>query len=223
MSGAFVVEQVPEAASLRQVPLGLAGSVALHAALIAALFLLTPLRSFVVPEPPAISVDLIPMEAGDAPTAPPELAAPAPAEATAPGAPERGVGGIYFATKLYAARLLDTPEMANVRRNLRTLADSERVIQLCNIEALEQIRRAAPQYDPDTLVSYAMADPIQAGLVLTAMGGAFRSRRQWYNVSFECEAAPSLDGVASFMFKLGALIPQSEWDAHKLNAEDSAE
>ena len=57
----------------------------------------------------------------------------------------------------------------------------------------------------------------------TAMGGAFRSRRQWYNVSFECEAAPTLDGVASFMFKLGDAIPESEWDAHNLNAEDSAE
>ena len=223
MSGAFVVEQVPEAAAMRQVPLGLAGSVALHAALIAALFLLTPLRSFVAPEPPAISVDLIPIEAGDAPTAPPELAAPAPPDATAPGAPQRGVGGIYFATRLYTARLLDTPDMEGVRRNLTTLADSERVIQLCNIEALEQIKLAAPQYDPDTLVSYAMADPIQVGLVLTAMGGAFRSRRQWYNVSFECEAAPTLDGVASFMFKLGDAIPESEWDAHNLNAEDSAE
>ena len=113
--------------------------------------------------------------------------------------------------------------MATVRRGLSSFADRERVAQLCNIEALEQIRLAAPQYDPDTVVSYAMADPFSSGLMMTALGGAFRSRRQWYNVSFECQAAPTLDGVTSFAFKLGGVIPESEWEAHDLNAEDKVE
>lgn len=226
MSGAFTVEQVPEAAAARQVPFGLAGSVALHAGLIAALFVLTPLRDFVVPEPPAISVDLIPLSVPEpeaVPEAPPQLAAPAPAAETDPGAPVADADGTFHATTLYTARLLDTPEMATVRKGLTSFADSERVTQLCNIEALEQIRLAAPQYDPDTMVSYAMADPISSGLMLTAMGGAFRSRRLWYNVSFECVAAPTLDGVTSFSFKLGEAIPESEWEEHYLNAEDKVE
>lgn len=217
---------------------GIAGSVALHAGLLAALFLLTPVRSFIAPEPQAISVDLVPFsvferEPGPVPQAiaPPELAVPlgdVPAEhATpaepAPGAPSRDADGTYRATRLYAATMLAQPDMAQVRRGLATVADSEKVMQLCNIEALEQIRLAVPQYDPDTMVSYAMAMPITSGLLLTALGGAFRSRRQWYNVAFECEAAPGLDGVTSFSFKLGALIPESEWEEHYLNAEDKVE
>ena len=228
MSGVFMADRVPEAAVLRQMPLGLAGSLAFHAALVAALFLLTPLRDFVVPEPPAIAVDLIPSIADEpspapVPEAQPQLAAPAPAEQAEPGAPVLEADGNFHATKLYTRQLLDTPAMATVRKGLTAFADSERVMQLCNIEALEQIRLAAPQYDPDTMVSYAMAQPIQSGLMLTALAGAFRSRRLWYNVSFECVAAPTLDGVASFAFKLGDAIPESEWEEHYLNAEDKVE
>jgi hypothetical protein len=226
MDGASGADVVPEAAAVRRPPLGVAGSVALHAALLAALFLLTPLRSFVAPEPSAISVDLIPLSATEPEPetpAPPQLAAPTPAEAAEDGAPAQAADGSFRATRLYTGQLLTTPAMASVRRDLKTLAGSERVVQLCNNEALEQIRLAAPQYDPDTLVSYAMADPLQTGLMLTAMGGAFRSRRQWYGVSFQCIAAAGLDGVESFSFRLGEAIPESEWEEHNLNAEDKVE
>ncbi len=227
--------------SLRRLPMGFAGSVALHTALLLALFLLTPLRNFVAPEPQAISVDLIPFsvlvpDPEPAPpvevASPPPLVAP-PADTPAPdaapplpaaaGVPTQEADGTFRATKLYTATLLARPEMAQVRRGLTTLASSEKLMQLCNIEALEQIRLAAPQYDPDTLVSYAMADPVSSGLMLTAMGGAFRSRRLWYGVSFQCTVAPTLDGVTSFSFKLGDAIPPSEWEEHYLNAEDKAE
>lgn len=237
MDGA-IAAGVEFGAAPRRMPFGLAGSVALHAGLLAALFLLTPLRTFVAPEPQAISVDLVPFTAFEpvpepAPqaTAPPEVAAPpvdAPAADTAPaqpapGAPEREADGTFRATKLYAAAMLKRPDMASVRRSFGTLASSEQLMQICNIEALEQIRLAAPQYDPDTMVSYAMAQPITSGLMLSALGGAFRSRRQWFNVSFQCIASPTLDGVDSFSFKLGEAIPESEWEEHYLNAEDKAE
>lgn len=235
MSGAIMAEW-DGAATARASPVGMAGSVVLHAALLAALFLLTPLRTFVAPEPAAISVDLIPSSAfnpAPEPDTQPRLASPAaegvpatdtaPATAPLPAAPVEKADGVFHATTLYAARMLRQPDMASVRRGLRTVTEDERVVQLCNIEGLEQIRRAAPQYDPDTMVSYAMADLVASGLMLTATGAAFRSRRLWYGVSFECVAAPGLDGVTSFSFKLGEAIPESEWEAHNLNAEDKAE
>lgn len=224
---------------IARMPAGLAGSVGLHAILLLALFTLTPLRSFVVPEAPAITVELVPVQTADSPPAaaprpvaeapaeepnepPPPVAAEAqpPTTATVPAIDS---AGSFRATKLYAAALLKTPAMAAVRRGLSTLAASETVMQLCSIEALEQIRLAAPSLSPDTMVSYAMADPIQTGLMLTAMGAAFRSRRLWYGVSFECVAAPALDGVESFSFKLGEAIPRDQWEAHFLNAADEDE
>ncbi len=53
MDGAMTADAVPGATG-RQLPFGLAGSLALHAGLLAALFVFTPLRDFVVPDPPAI-------------------------------------------------------------------------------------------------------------------------------------------------------------------------
>ena len=106
---------------------------------------------------------------------------------------------------------------------MTTLADTERVVQLCNIEGLEQIRRAAPTYAPDTLVPYAMADMDGSGLTLIASGGAFRSRRRWFGVMFRCAVAPDYSGVTAFSFKLGAEIPPDQWEAHNLNAEDASE
>lgn len=196
--------------------IGLAGSALLHAGLLAAVLTLTPARSFIAPEPPAISVDLVAPDVDE----PPVAALPAPSPPDAPAAAD---DGSFHATTLYTARLLGEPQMAQVARALKGVAPGERVVQLCNIEALEQIRRAAPQYEPDTLVSYAFSDPVAAGLMLTALGGAFRSRRQWYAISFECTASADLLGVTSFAFKLGELIPETEWEAHNLNAEDKVE
>ncbi|OJX15569.1 MAG: hypothetical protein BGO82_09540 [Devosia sp. 67-54] len=113
--------------------------------------------------------------------------------------------------------------MAKMKRTLESFAPSERLVQLCNIEGLEQIRRGAPDYDPDTLVTYAMSDPLVAGLTLTAPGAAFRSRRKWYGVAVRCTVAADLESVTGFEFRLGKPIPQSEWEAHNLNAEDSDE
>ena len=92
MDGAMTADAGPTTAG-RQRPFGLAGSLALHAGLLATLFVFTPLRDFVVPEPPAISVDLIPMSAAEldaAPVeipAPPQLAVQAPAQTAEPTSP----------------------------------------------------------------------------------------------------------------------------------------
>ena len=234
MDGALANDVERGIGPARGLPVGLAGSGVLHAGFIAALLLAVPVRDFVAPpEPRPISVELIPSGIFDAPEPAPTVPLPvpaapaeAPADIAADEAPAQATpaeGRTFTATTLYAANLLKTAGMAQVRRSLPTLDRSERVVQLCNIEALEQIRRAAPDYAPDTLVSYAMSDPLMAGLTFTALGGAFRSRRQWYQVAFECTASSGLDGVTAFSFKLGAAIPESEWEAHNLNAEDKAE
>ena len=233
MDGALAID-VGRVRGPRGLSVGLAGSGVLHAAFVAALLLAVPVHNFVAPpEPRPISVELIPAGIFDAPREPvpaaPLVVAPPADMATeivediAPSQPAPAANQTFTATTLYTADVLKTAAMAQVRRSLPTLDRSERVVQLCNIEALEQIRRAAPDYEPDTLVSYAMSDPLMAGLTLSALGGAFRSRRQWYAVAFECTASPNLDGVTAFSFKLGAPIPEEQWEAHNLNAEDKVE
>lgn len=218
----------------RRLAAGTATSLLLHGGLIALLLLLSPLRQLVVPPPRPVTVEIVTQAQVDAlaaPTpAPAQLTAPAADEAAAPTAPSAGAAaptapsstiiGVHIATDFYAGSILKEPSMQKIRAALETFAPSERLVQLCNIEGLEQIRRGAPSYDPDTLVSYAMADTLSAGLTLSAPGGAFRSRRRWYGVAFKCTVAADLQSVTAFEFKLGKPIPESEWEAHNLNAED---
>jgi hypothetical protein len=137
-----------------------------------------------------------------------------------PTAPGNTILGIHIANQFYAGAILNEPGMKKIRAGLETFAPSERMVQLCNIEGLEQIKRAAPGTNPDALVGYAMSDPVVAGLTISAAGGAFRSRRKWYGIAFKCTVAADLQSVTAFEFKFGAAIPQYQWEDHNLNVTD---
>jgi hypothetical protein len=122
------------------------------------------------------------------------------------------------ATHFYAAAILKDPANWKLAQQMSTLADSERITQLCNAEGIEQIRRANPQYNPDMLVSYAVADPVMSGMTLSADGGAFHSGKSWYRVRFRCTVAADYSGVRAFEFALGKPIPASDWDSDNLPA-----
>ena len=222
----------------RPSPWGTLASLGLHVGLALAVILLTPIKDIVAPPPQPVAVEILTEQQFaalelPAETPPPVLAAPAPAEEAAPPAPGEQIAPsgplapnlpenpLVTATEFYAANLLRQPDMQRIRRSLTGFADSERMVQICNIEALEQIRRAAPAFDPDTMVAYAMADMVWQGMTLTAAGGAFRSRRRWYEIAFHCTVAPGYEAVTAFDLKIGAAIPAAEWEEHNLNTADA--
>jgi hypothetical protein len=51
-------------------------------------------------------------------------------------------------------------------------------------------------------------------------GGAFRSKRKWYNIQFKCELDAGSGKVVSFAFLVGDAIPRDEWQKHNLMADD---
>ena len=230
---------LPDLPRDRRPRLGMAASLGMHAAFALALVWVSPLRPLMVPAPRPVAVDIVTEQQYRAmtapaapiaePAAPPQVSAPAPAAATTPALSKSPAStaktdrGVVTATQFYAAHILNEPGMERIRAALGRIDPTERIVQLCNIEGLEQIRRAAPAYDPDTLVSYAMADTMTDGMKLSAPGGAFRSRRQWYEIAFDCTVTADYSGVAAFSFKLGAPIPEDQWEDHNLNAEDADE
>ncbi|MGD9737770.1 MAG: DUF930 domain-containing protein [Bauldia sp.] len=127
------------------------------------------------------------------------------------------------ATNLYAEAILADPANRRLRETMRTLEWSERIVQLCNIEGLEQIRLAEAGTMPDALISYAFAEPTLTGTTLEAEGGAFRSDRRWYAVRFSCTVSAELDRVTEFRFAVGDPIPEEEWATHDLIAVDGVE
>lgn len=127
------------------------------------------------------------------------------------------------ATTLYSATVLKEPASRQVRATLPTLAPDERITQLCNIEALEQIRIARPKPFPDVIVAQAFADTTTTKATLVASGAAFRSGRAWFKAQYTCTVGDDLESVTAFDFALGPEIPEAEWDSHGLNAADSDE
>lgn len=126
------------------------------------------------------------------------------------------------AKQLFSTKILADPRSKQARDSLSQLATDERIVQLCNVEAMEQVHRWKAAYQPDMLVAYAMADTKLSGRTLRADGGAFRSTNRWYNVKFKCEVSPDIATVVAFEFSVGEEIPRSDWEAHFLAAGDGA-
>ena len=229
---------------------GAFASFALHAVMLALLLLLLPRPEPPAPLPDdGITVDIVPevakpsaiaqRVATPAPaTAKPDASAPvqeiapphqeeAPAAARSPEwasvPPVPPKPGVFVqAGQLFSETVLSDPRSRGAREALRGLAGSERNLQFCDLEAMEQVRRAQPAMAPDALAPYAMAAEKVSGNRVEVKGGAFRSKRKWYNIQFKCELNAASGKVASFAFLIGDAIPQSEWQAHDLVADDGA-
>jgi Domain of Unknown Function (DUF930) len=114
------------------------------------------------------------------------------------------------ARRLYSKDALSDPR---VKQALGKLSPTDRVIQICSIEALEQIRRRQPGAFPDML---ARAGGSVSNTGLTVSNGAFRSRAQWYGVDFKCQIDAEAMSIQSFSYAIGHAIPESEWGARQL-------
>lgn len=129
------------------------------------------------------------------------------------------------ASDFFAAGILDDPSNADLRRSFSQLAGSEQLIQMCNIEALEQLGRDPSLQTgpaPDVVVGYAFGDLEVSGTRLVADGGAYRRQGAWYRVRLTCTANAQLTAITAFDYTLGESIPESEWEEHALNADDDA-
>jgi hypothetical protein len=126
-------------------------------------------------------------------------------------------------TQLLAGAYIRDPASLEIRRNLPKLAPSERVAQLCNIEAGQQIAAADPKILVDTVHASALGDTTVDGLTITAPLAGYRTHREWYGLSFVCTVAPDFKSVTDFKFKVGEAIPHELWQAHALNAADENE
>lgn len=212
---------------------GLPAALCVHL-LFGLLLAIRTLSSFTPPIETSIEVELV---------APESLAPPAPAQAPAPPLaeiasppqpappttqPEKPASrpvpppaeppAMITARTLHSESVLANPRSRGAREALKTLEASERIEQLCNLEAMSQIHAWKAEFEPDRVVAYAMASTKLTKGALEAEGAAFRSRKQWYGLRFRCETAAN-GKVAGFQFRVGAAIPRSEWAAHDLPPE----
>ncbi len=208
-------------------------SLSVHAALLALALLLSQVKPYETPPPPpAIDVDLLPAPVAARPAQAVREAAPtktssvpaatksSPA-ATSPSAaplPAKSADGLTHVKPSFAASFLHDPAGQRLAKKFSTLADSEKITQLCNMEGTEQIRHAMPSLNPDMIVPYAFGDADVQGLTEVADSAAVHSGSAWYALRLHCTASSDLSGVTDFAFSVGAVIPKADWTNHNLPA-----
>jgi hypothetical protein len=180
------------------------------------------------PEEDSIAVEIVTIpiapSQGLPPDLPPKPTDGGPAVTTESRAPALATPGSVNLTalpmirpaRLLSAEALADPRSREGRETLRHLVGDERVIQLCDLEAISQVHAWNNNLQPDRLVAYAMTDTRVSGKSVQADGAAFRSNGRWYNMRFRCEVTLDRKSVTSFEFVVGDPIPQSEWLVHNL-------
>lgn len=218
---------------VRAVPTEFIASLALHVALVTAAALLAMSSPLSPTTENAVETEVISARDFDArfrpPPSSPSAAAVPSGEAAAPAAaqpspvrPEPvaplGPPDMVHPSQMLSEQALANPRSRGLRRELGRLVEEDRVAQLCNLEAMEQIHAWRQDFQPDRLVDYARSDTRMEGHTLIAQGGAFRSARNWYEVSYQCELDAGLGKVVGFAFRVGSAIPREEWVADNLPA-----
>jgi hypothetical protein len=113
-----------------------------------------------------------------------------------------------------ATLLVTTQIMAAENRlghSLEMLAPEERLEQLCDYTAMARIRKDVGQFRPDRALANATAEPRIHDNTIVAVGGAFRSRGKWYELSFACTTTSDHMTVTSFHYTIGGEIPETKW------------
>jgi hypothetical protein len=122
-----------------------------------------------------------------------------------------------LALTIGATLILTSPVLAvdeRFARSLKMLDPVDRLEQLCDYKAMQEIRKDHAVFRPDRAV--AGSEPHIKGDTIVAKEGAFRSRKKWYGLSFSCTAAPDHLSVTSFNYKIGGEIPEASWASYGL-------
>lgn len=111
-----------------------------------------------------------------------------------------------------AAQAMDT----GAAQELERLDPQTRLEQRCDLEAMERIHKDPARLVPDELVAYAFGDPKIKGDKIRSEGAAFRSKGEWYHLSYTCSTSPDHMTILTFQYAIGQVVPHSEWAHHYL-------
>lgn len=112
-----------------------------------------------------------------------------------------------------------TPVLAmdtGAAQELERLDLQTRLEQRCDLEAMERIHKDPAKLVPDELVAYAFEEPKIKGDKIRSAGAAFRSKGEWYHLSYNCATTPDHMTILAFKYAIGQVVPHNEWAHHYL-------
>lgn len=177
---------------------------------VAASFLLHALLAIVImavwstPPPPAPLEESIPVTVLtpaqlDALLHPPAPGRPVPPAERRPETAEP----LTHASTILSGLALAVPHNRQALADLPKLNPTERMIQLCNIEALEQIARIRDDFAPEMIDAYATKALAIGPDAVVADGAAVRSGDDWYGLRYHCRLMPGHGAIVAFDFRVG--------------------
>ena len=201
----FSGEAMPAGWRDEAVARALAASIGLHLILAAAI-MAWPMQAPPGPASEApIDVELLTpqqfqVETSDTAAARPIAAPPATAPAN----------GMIRATAMLSAAALADPKSRAGRVVYAGLNGTEKMVQLCDLEAIEQIGAWRPTLKPERIVAYTTAPLNVDGDTIDAEGATFRSGARWYHLKFRCALSADGASVTAFEFRVGDPVPTDQ-------------
>ena len=105
---------------------------------------------------------------------------------------------------------------AAIKAQLLKLDPRTRLEQACDTEAMIRIKTDDNEFQPDKVIAYTFRDPTYGKDAITAPGAVFRSRGEWYHLSFKCQTGPKHVDVRQLSYAIGGKVARANWDRYFL-------
>lgn len=99
---------------------------------------------------------------------------------------------------------------SSIKQQLLKLDPKTRLEQACDTEAMIRIK-ADGDYRPDKVIAYTFRDPVYGADSIRAPGAVFRSKGEWYHLSYDCQTGPRHVHVRDFAYQVGDRIARENW------------
>jgi len=103
-----------------------------------------------------------------------------------------------------------------IKKQLEKLDPATRLEQSCDTEAMSRINKDDTGYKPDKVIAYTFKDPVPGDDRLEAPGAVFRSKGDWYHLSYTCITGPQHMNVRELDYKIGEKVPKEKWEKYYL-------
>lgn len=104
----------------------------------------------------------------------------------------------------------------DIKTQLLKLDPRTRLEQACDTEAMVRIKGSDHSLRPDKVIAYSFKEPSYGKDSLTAPGAVFRSRGEWYHLSYRCQTEPQHVEVRKLEFAVGGKVARENWDKYFL-------
>ncbi len=91
-----------------------------------------------------------------------------------------------------------------------------RLEQTCDTEVMLRINLENRKLSVDKVIAYSFAEPRMKKDSITAPGAVFRSRGEWYHLSYACKTGPRHLDAHQLDYEIGPMVPRSKWRKHYL-------